>query len=121
MKAIESIVLEDHGVHLLSILLPPTHYKFTRGATYRSMLCSIPGICEKAPQKTFSYKKNLKRLKYAEKAASKGQKARRKHLKFRTAAKGTALQHKKVIRIHKPQFGFPCWFTKKDAFFSWCI
>ena len=68
--------------------------QFTRGATYRSLLCSILGICENAPQKTFSYKKNLKRLKYAEKAASKGQKARRKHLKFRTATKETALQHK---------------------------
>ena len=37
--------------------------QFTSGATYRALLCSILGICEKAPQKTFGYQKSLKWLK----------------------------------------------------------
>jgi len=78
--------------------------QFTMGATYRSMLCNILGICEKAPLKAFSHKKNLKRLKYAEKAASKGQKARRKQLKFRTAAKETMLEHKEGITYGAGEF-----------------
>ena len=45
-----------------------------QGEQQGGLLCSILEICEKAPQKTFGYQKNLKRLNYAEKLLQRGKK-----------------------------------------------